>query len=72
MESVSAAALLARLRADRLLLWSVYAAVPLVWLALALVELSLFLVIPLVVLGLRACFRYGPFERFPPPEDPDF
>ena len=72
MEPVSTAALLARLRADRLALWSAYAAVPLVWLAIALADPALLLTVPLVWLGLAACFRYGPLERFPPPDDPDF
>ena len=72
MEPVSAAALLARLRADRLLLWSAYAAVPLLWLSVALLAPALLLAIPLAALGLAACFRYGPLERYPVVEDPDF
>ena len=69
MEPVSAAEVLARLRADRLLLWSAYAAVPLLWLAVALAAPALLLAIPLAALGLAVCFRYGPLERFPAPEE---
>jgi hypothetical protein len=71
MQPVSAA-VLARLRSDRLLLWSTYAAVPLLWLSVALLAPAVLLAIPLAALGLATCFRYGPLERFPPPDDPDY
>jgi hypothetical protein len=60
----------ARVREDRLLRWSVYAAVPFVWLALALVNPILLLVPPLISLALWAAMRYGMVERFEP-EEPD-
>ena len=60
-----------RVREDRLLRWSLYAAVPFVWLALALVN-------PLLLLGpglaagvLWTMMRYGVVERFEPEEEPD-
>ncbi len=72
MEPLSAAAVLARLRRDRLLLWSAYATVPIAWLAVALVNPALLLAVPLVALGLAVCFRYGPLERRPALDDQDF
>ena len=74
MEPVSAAALLARLRADRLLLWSAYAAVPVLWLAIALFNPVLLLVPPLMTLALWTLMRRGIVDRHDPvvEDDPDF
>jgi hypothetical protein len=61
----------ARIRQDRLLRWSLYAAVPSVWLALALVNPFL-LLLPFVFAGcLWTVIRYGIVERFEPEEEPD-
>jgi hypothetical protein len=62
----------ARLQEDRLARWSAYGAVPVLWLAIALVNPALLLLMPLVALGLAACFRYGPLERFPQPDEEPF
>jgi hypothetical protein len=66
--------LVARVRDDRLLRWSGYAAVPVVWLALALVNPVLLLIPPLVTLLLWTLMRYGIIDRADPvvEEDPDF
>jgi hypothetical protein len=61
---------MARVREDRLLRWSVYAAVPFVWLALALVSPALLLGPPLISLVLWAVMRAGVVPRFEP-EEPD-
>jgi hypothetical protein len=61
----------ARVREDRLLRWSVAAAVPFVWLALALVNPVLLLVPPLIALGLWTAMRAGVLERFEPEDEPD-
>lgn len=62
----------ARVREDRLFRWSVYAAVPFVWLALALVNPFLLVVPALITLGLWAAMRYGIVDRFEPDDEPDF
>lgn len=64
--------MLARVREDRLLRWSAYAAVPAVWLAIALVNPFVLLLPPLVTLALRQAMRYGIVERHDPADDPDF
>jgi hypothetical protein len=66
--------MVARVRDDRLLRWSAYAAVPVLWLALALVNPLLLLVPPLVTLLLWTLMRYGIIDRADPvvEEDPDF
>ena len=66
--------MVARVRSDRLLRWSAYAAVPLLWLALALVNPLLLLMPPLVTLVLWTMMRYGIVDRNDPvaEEDPDF
>jgi hypothetical protein len=61
----------ARVREDRLVRWSLYAAVPFVWLALALVDPFLLLLPPLISLGLWLAMRRGLLERFEPEEEPD-
>jgi hypothetical protein len=66
--------MVARVRDDRLLRWSAYAAVPVLWLALALVNPLLLLFPPLVTLLLWTLMRYGIIDRADPvvEEDPDF
>ena len=64
--------MLARVREDRLLRWSAYAAVPYVWLALALFNPSLLLVPALIAFGLWKAMRYGIVERHDPVDEPDF
>jgi hypothetical protein len=62
----------ARVREDRLLRWSLYAAVPFVWLALALVNPLLLLAPGLVAGVLWTLMHYRIVERFEPEEEPDF
>jgi hypothetical protein len=63
---------LERVRQDRLLRWSLYAAVPCAWLALALVN-PLLLLLPFVFAGcLWTVMHYGIVERFEPEDEPDF
>jgi hypothetical protein len=64
--------MLGRVREDRLLRWSAYAAIPFFWLAIALLNPLLFLIPPLVTLGLWKAMRYGIVERHDPAEEPDF
>ncbi|MDX6437747.1 MAG: hypothetical protein QOF45_330 [Gaiellaceae bacterium] len=66
--------MVARVREDRLLRWSAYAAVPVLWLALALVNPVLLLAPPLTTLVLWALMRRGIIDRHDPivEEDPDF
>jgi hypothetical protein len=66
--------MVARVRDDRLLRWSVYAAVPVLWLALALVNPVLLLAPPLTTLILWTLMRYGVIDRDDPvvEDDPDF
>jgi hypothetical protein len=60
-----------RIREDRLLRWSAYAAVPFLWLALALFNPFLLLVPPLFSLALSRAMTYGIVERQEPAPDPD-
>lgn len=60
-----------RIRADRLQRWSLYAATPFLWLALALLNPFLLLVPPLLTLALWKAMAYGIVERHDPPDDPD-
>ena len=66
--------MVARVRDDRLLRWSAYAAVPFLWLALALLNPVLLLLPPLVTLALWKAMRYGIVDRNDPvvEDDPDF
>jgi len=64
--------MLARVREDRLLRWSAYAAVPALWLALALVNPFLLLVPPVTTLALWMAMRYNIVARHDPVEEPDF
>ena len=60
-----------RVKEDRLVRWSAYAAVPVVWLSLALLNPSLLVILPIVAFGLWRAMSYGMIERHPP-DDPDF
>lgn len=60
-----------RIRADRLQRWSLYAATPFLWLALALLNPFLLLVPPLLTLALWKAMEYGIVERHDPDDDPD-
>lgn len=60
-----------RIRADRLQRWSLYAATPFLWLALALLNPFLLLVPPLLTLALWKAMEYGIVERHDPADDPD-
>ena len=64
--------MVARIREDRLLRWSAYAAVPFVWLAIALLNPLLLLVPPLATFALWKAMRYGIVERNDPVDEPDF
>jgi hypothetical protein len=60
-----------RLRADRLVRWTAYAAIPCTWLALALLDPLLLAVPVFAFLALRQAIRYGILERYEPEDDPD-
>ena len=65
--------MLARVREDRLLRWSAYAAVPALWFSIALLSPVLLVVPPLTWLALRHAMRHGWIERHVPvADDPDF
>ena len=64
--------MVARLTDDRLLRWSAYAAVPYVWLALALFNPFLLLVPPLIWLTLRQAMACGIVDRHEPEDEPDY
>jgi len=61
----------ARVREDRLLRWSAYAALPVIWFAIALLNPFLLLVLPLITLALWKAMQYGMIERHDRAEDPD-
>jgi hypothetical protein len=65
--------MVARVRDDRLLRWSAYAAVPVLWLALALVNPVLLLAPPLTTLIIWTLMRRGVIDRHDPvlEDDPD-
>ncbi len=65
-------AMIARVREDRLLRWSAYAAVPFVWLGVALLNPFLLLMPALTTLAIRKAMQYGIVERHDPVEEPDF
>ena len=67
-------AMITRVREDRLLRWSAYAAVPVLWLAIALFNPVLLLVPPLITLALWTLMRRGIVDRHDPvvDDDPDF
>jgi hypothetical protein len=60
-----------RFQEDRFVRWGVYAAVPYVWLALALFNPLLLLVPALLTFALWKAIGYGMVERYEPPPDPD-
>ena len=66
--------IVAHVREDRLLRWSAYATVPILWFAIALFNPLLLVVPPLATLALWAAMRYGVVAREDPVEvnDPDF
>ena len=63
--------LFVRVKADRLLRWSAYASLPVVWLALALLNPFVLLVLPLIGFGLWRAMESGLVDRSDPPDDPD-
>ena len=58
-----------RLRRDRLLRWCVLAPLPALWLAVALADAAVLVLVPLAVLLVGALFRYGPLDRFERPDE---
>jgi hypothetical protein len=64
--------MLARVREDRLLRWSAYAAIPFLWLGIALLNPLLFLMPALIMLALWKAMQYGIVARNDPVEEPDF
>ena len=60
-----------RFKDDRLVRWSVYAAAPFAWLALALFNPFLLLVPPMLTFALWKAIEYEMIERHEPPVDPD-
>lgn len=63
--------MLARVKEDRLLRWTAYASLPFLWLALALVNPFVLLVLPLAYLALERAMAYGILAREEPAPDPD-
>jgi hypothetical protein len=61
-----------QLREDRLKRWSVYAAAPFLWLALALLNPLLLIIPPMLSFALWKAMEYGMIDRHDPPDDPDF
>jgi hypothetical protein len=61
-----------RIKHDRLLRWCAYAAVPIVWLSVALLNVWLLLVLPITAYGLKKAMEYGMVERHDPEDDLDF
>ena len=65
--------LVARVREDRLLRWTAYATVPVLWFAIALFNPFLLVVPPLASLVLWTAMHYGVVAREDPvDDDPDF
>jgi len=60
-----------RIRADRLQRWSVYAATPFLWLAVAFLNPFLLLVVPFATLAIWKAMQFGIVDRHDPPDDPD-
>jgi hypothetical protein len=60
-----------RLYEDRLLRWSAYAAVPFVWLAVALLNPLLLIVPPLLYVALERAMAYGIVDRHDYVPEPD-
>lgn len=62
---------ISRARDDRLLRWSAYAAVPFIWLALALLNPFLLFMPPMIYLALSKAMEYGMIARHDPIPGPD-
>jgi hypothetical protein len=62
---------IARAKEDRLLRWSAYGAAPFIWLAVALLNPLLLLLLPLVYLALSKAMQYGILDRHDSVPDPD-
>jgi hypothetical protein len=63
--------LYARVKDDRLLRWSAYAALPVVWLALALLNPFVLVLVPLIGFGLWRAMKSGLIDRSDPQDDLD-
>jgi hypothetical protein len=63
--------ILERVKADRLLRWSAYAATPFVWLAIALFNPLLLVFPPLLSVALWKAMDCGMIDRDDPTPDPD-
>ena len=61
-----------RIRGDRLQRWSVYAATPFLWLALALLNPFLLVVPLMITFAIWKAMEFGIVERHDPVDDPDF
>ena len=61
-----------RIKQDRLLRYSAYVAVPVVWLSVALLNVWLLLVLPITAFGLKKAMEYGMIDRHDPADDLDF
>jgi hypothetical protein len=61
-----------RIKQDRLLRYSAYVAVPVVWLSVALLNVWLLLVLPITAFGLMKAMEYGMIDRHDPADDLDF
>jgi hypothetical protein len=64
--------LVEQIRGDRLKRWSIYAATPFVWLALALLNPFLLLIPALLTFAIWKAMEYGIVDRHDPVDDPDF
>jgi hypothetical protein len=60
-----------RIRGNRLHRWSAYAALPFVWLAIALLNPFVLLVPPMITFAIWKAMEYGIVDREDPPDDPD-
>ena len=60
-----------RIRDDRFKRWSVYATLPFLWLAIALLNPFVLLVPLMLALAIHKAMEYGIVERDDPPDDPD-
>lgn len=60
-----------QIRGNRLQRWSLYAALPFLWLAVALLNPFVLLVPPLITFAIWKAMEYGIVAREDPPDDPD-
>jgi len=58
-----------RIKQDRLLRWCAYAAIPIVWLSVALLNVWLLLVLPITAVGLKKAMDYGMVARQDPEDE---